>query len=227
MGNYGDHQQQAIRYNDATPAYIWYATTKSPLPTGEFASVATRPYDQQAYGDITVYAPVAYGHYNGMEFELERRFSKGFAYQILWNVGNSIWIGRDNVDVPGSDTVPSINTFLPGAVPSDFDARLRFLNYARGPNSLKHQIRWNYLWDVPVGAARSCWATPKASCNMWWAAGRSRDSETRGLPTGHCRPISTRRATLSKSTATSIRSRIAKADLLPGLSLVEWLHSRE
>ena len=57
VGNYGDKQQQAVRYNDATPAYIWYATHETPLPTGEFASVATRPYDQQAYGDITVYAP--------------------------------------------------------------------------------------------------------------------------------------------------------------------------
>lgn len=161
VGNYGDKQQQAIRYNDATPAYIWYATRKTPLPTGEFASVATRPYDQQAYGDITVYAPVAYGRYNGMEFELERRFSKGFAYQILWNVGNSIWIGRDNVDVPGSDTVPSINTFLPGAVPADFDARLRFLNYARGPNSLKHQIRWNFLLDVPVGQGKKLLGSAK------------------------------------------------------------------
>jgi hypothetical protein len=154
IGNYGDHQQQAVRFNDATPAYIWYATTGSALPIGEFSSVATRPYDRQAYGDITVYMPVAYGHYNGAQFELERRFNKGFGYQLLWNVGNSIWIGRDNVDVPGSDTVPSINTFLPGAVPTDFDARLRFLNYARGPNSLKHQIRWNFIVDVPVGKGK-------------------------------------------------------------------------
>jgi hypothetical protein len=155
VGNHGDKQQQAVRYNDSTPAYIWYATKKTPLPTGEFASVATRPYDQRAYGDITVYMPVAYGNYHGMQFELERRFSRGFAYQLLWNFGNSIWIGRDNVDVPGTDTVPSINTFLPGAVPADFDARLRFLNYARGPNTLKHQIRWNFLADLPFGRGKA------------------------------------------------------------------------
>jgi hypothetical protein len=50
--------------------------------------------------------------------------------------------------------VPSINTFLPGAVPADFDARLRFLNYARGPNTLKNQIRWNFVVDVPVGRGK-------------------------------------------------------------------------
>jgi hypothetical protein len=154
VGNYGDHQQQALQLNSATPAYIWYATTKSPLPTGPFASVATRPYDQQAYGDITVYSPLGYGHYDGVEMQLERRFSKGFGYQILWNIGNSMWIGRDNVDVPGSDNVPTINTFLPGAVPADFNQRLRFLNYARGPNTLKHQIRWNFILDVPVGRGK-------------------------------------------------------------------------
>src|SRR5262249_26376562 len=73
VGNYADKQQQAVRYNDVTPAYIWYASKKTPLPTGEFSSVATRPYDQQAYGDITAYTPVAYGSFHGMQLELERR----------------------------------------------------------------------------------------------------------------------------------------------------------
>ena len=85
VGNYGDKQQQEVHYNDATPDYIWYATTKTPLPTGPFANVATRPYDQQAYGNITLYAPTGYGWYNGVEVELERRFNKGLGFQIFWN----------------------------------------------------------------------------------------------------------------------------------------------
>ena len=39
----------------------------SQLPTGPFANVATRPYDQQAYGNITLYAPTGYGWFNGVE----------------------------------------------------------------------------------------------------------------------------------------------------------------
>ena len=89
IGNYGDKQQQEVHYNDATPDYIWYATTQTPLPTGAFANVATRPYDQQAYGNITLYAPTGYGRYNGVQVELERRFNKGFGFQIFWNHGNT------------------------------------------------------------------------------------------------------------------------------------------
>ena len=47
--------------------------------------------------------------------------------------------------------MPSINTFLPGAVSSDFDTRNHFLNYKRDPNTPKHQIRWNFIVEVPIG----------------------------------------------------------------------------
>lgn len=67
VGNYGDRQQQEVHYNDATPDYIWDVTTHTPLPTGPSANVATRPYDQQAYGNITLYAPTGYGRYNGVQ----------------------------------------------------------------------------------------------------------------------------------------------------------------
>src|SRR5262249_34396468 len=89
VGNYGDHQQQEVHYNDATPAYIWYATQKTALPVGAFSNVATRPYDQQAYGNITLYAPTGYGWYHGAQFEIEKRFSKGYSFQMIYNVGNT------------------------------------------------------------------------------------------------------------------------------------------
>ena len=41
-------------YNDETPDYIWFATQKTPLPTGQFASVARRSYDQTTYGNINL-----------------------------------------------------------------------------------------------------------------------------------------------------------------------------
>jgi hypothetical protein len=46
VGNYSGNIQQTTAYNDSTPSYIWYATRRTPLPTGEFSSVATRPFDQ-------------------------------------------------------------------------------------------------------------------------------------------------------------------------------------
>jgi hypothetical protein len=117
VGNHGGNQQQEIHYNDSTPAYIWYATRKTPLPGGEFSGVATRPYDQQAYGNITLYAPTGYSNYNGVEFQLERRFHKGVGFQIFYNVGNTLLINQDTDDTQGIESMPSINTFLPGRCP--------------------------------------------------------------------------------------------------------------
>ena len=52
--------------------------SKTPPPTGEFANVATRPYDQQVYGNVDNVKPPGFSWYNGIQFGIERRFSQGF-----------------------------------------------------------------------------------------------------------------------------------------------------
>jgi hypothetical protein len=154
IGNYGDRQQQWVNYNDATPEYIWYVTRRQPLPTGEFASVATRPYDQTTYGNINLFTTSGYGRYNGVQFELERRFSNGISFQTFWVIGNTLLVNRDTDDTQAADAVLGVNNFLPGAVPTDVDERNRFLNYKRDPNTPKHQFRWNFVVDLPFGAGK-------------------------------------------------------------------------
>jgi len=154
VGNYGDRQQQWTYYNEATPDYIWYVTRKEPLPTGAFASVATRPYDQQTYGSIDLFAATGYGRYNGFQFEFERRFSQGIAFQAFWVIGNTLLVNRDTDDTQAADAIMAVNQFLPGAVPADPQERNRFLNYKRDPNTPKHQFRWNFIVDLPVGRGK-------------------------------------------------------------------------
>ena len=151
VGNYGDKQQQWTYYNEETPGYIWYATRREPLPTGSFASVATRPYDQQTYGSIDLFAATGYGRYNGVQFEVERRFSNGIAFQAFWVIGNTLLVNRDTDETQAADAIMGVNQFLPGAVPADPQERNRFLNYKRDPNTPKHQFRWNFVVDLPVG----------------------------------------------------------------------------
>jgi hypothetical protein len=43
---------------------------------------------------------------------------------------------------------------MPGAVPTDLDARNKFLNYQRDINIPKHRVRWNWLVDLPVGRGK-------------------------------------------------------------------------
>jgi hypothetical protein len=151
VGNYGDKQQQWVDYNDSTPDYIWYVTRKEPLPTGEFSSVARRSYDQRTYGSINLFTASGYGRYNGAQFELERRYHRGLAFQVFWVIGNTILVNRDTDDTQSLDAVLGVNNFLPGAVPADVGQRNRFLNYKRDPNTPKHQVRWNFVADLPFG----------------------------------------------------------------------------
>jgi hypothetical protein len=142
VGNYSDNIQQTINYNDSTPAYIWYATRRTPLPTGEFSSVATRPFDQQVYGNVTDLASTGYSRWNGFQFEFERRYSKGIGFQAFYITGNTL---------AATNAVGSSNTFLPGSVPQDFDELNRFLNYQRDTTTPQHQVRWNWIADLPFG----------------------------------------------------------------------------
>ena len=41
---------QNLQYNNAPSTYVWQTTTGTALPTGTYASTATRPYDQTLWG---------------------------------------------------------------------------------------------------------------------------------------------------------------------------------
>ncbi|MGH9721716.1 MAG: carboxypeptidase-like regulatory domain-containing protein [Bryobacteraceae bacterium] len=154
VGNYGDRQQQWTYYNESTPDYIWYVTRKEPLPTGPFANVARRPYDSTTYGSIDLFDASGYGRYNGVQFELERRYANGFGFQTFWVIGNTILVNRDTDGTQAADAISALNQFLPGAVPSDPKERNHFLNYKRDPNTPKHQFRWNFIYDLPFGRGK-------------------------------------------------------------------------
>jgi hypothetical protein len=91
-----------------------------------------------------------YSNHHGFQLELERRYSNGLGFQVFWVTGNTLWSGS-SVD---SNSVPGDNTFLPGTVPVDRYERNRFLNYGRDTSTPKHQIRWNWIVDLPFGRGK-------------------------------------------------------------------------
>jgi hypothetical protein len=145
VGNHTGKVQQTVNFNDQVGSYIWYATRRQPLPTGEFASVATRPYDQQVYGTVNGYYSTGFTNYNGFQVELERRYNNGLGFQIFYVTGNVL---------AATAEVSDTTEFLPGTVPTDIEARNRFLNYARDITAPKHQVRWNWILDLPFGRGR-------------------------------------------------------------------------
>ena len=148
LGNHTDNILQVQHYNDSTPSYIWYATQKTPLPTGAFASVATRPYDQQVWGNVNEYRTTGWSNFHGAQFEVERRFHHGVGFQFFYVLANTLGAGS-------STSIPSQNTFLPGNTPGDFDSLNRFLNYRRDTTAPHHNIRWNWVAELPFGKGKA------------------------------------------------------------------------
>ena len=89
VGNHGYNLEQWAVFNQQPNNYIWFATTGQPLPTGAYASVARRSFDNQTYGDIQRYQKSGWSNFNGVQFELERRFSKGVGFQLFYVLGNA------------------------------------------------------------------------------------------------------------------------------------------
>ncbi|MCL5746404.1 MAG: TonB-dependent receptor, partial [Acidobacteria bacterium] len=132
VGNHNSNIPQRYSFNDNTPDYVWYVTQGTALPSGDFANVARRYYDQTVLGSVTEYRKVNYSNFNGMEFELQRRYSEGYAFQVFYVVGNAMAIN-------GSTT--AVNQYLPGTVPADFTDRMKLLQYARDTSIPKHRVR--------------------------------------------------------------------------------------
>jgi len=187
VGNHGDYLEQFYRYNESTPDYIWFVTTGQPLPTGPFANVARRAYDQTVYGTIEEYRKSGWSNYNGLQWELERRYSKGFGYQVFYVMGNNLAAGGQGFG--GTSIIPETNQFLPGLVPADIDARNRLINYQRDTSIPKHRVRWNWIADLPFGKGklmgRNAGRVLDGFIGGWQIAGiGTLRSNYFGLPTG-------------------------------------------
>jgi hypothetical protein len=152
VGNRSSNLEQFYRYNVGTPDYIWFATTRNPLPTGEFASVARNPFDANVYGNIEEYRMTGWGNYSGAQFEIERTYAQGIGVQLFYVVGNTTAAGGQGFG--GTSVLNEVNQFLPGAVPTDYDQRNRLLSYQRDTTVPKHRVRWNWIVDLPFGKGK-------------------------------------------------------------------------
>lgn len=152
VGTQGRNLEQYQVMNAAPGAYIWYVTTGQPLPTGAYAAVARRSFDKTTYGDIDIYRKSGFSNYVGLQLDVQRRFRQGLAFQWMYVMSNALTTGSGG---PLTSTrVPDPASFLPGAVPDDYDARNRFYNYHRDTGIPKHRMRWNVLFDMPFGHGR-------------------------------------------------------------------------
>lgn len=158
VGNHGAYQETYDSLNASIPAYIWYMTRGTQYPTGTYASALVRPLDSAAnpllpYGDLQEFRKDGWTNANGLQLELERRYSRGYGFQLIYNMMNTFkaaGIGLAGV----SAAVPPTWTYLPGAVPDDHQERMKLLLYQRDTLVPKHDVRWNWIADLPFGKGK-------------------------------------------------------------------------
>ena len=152
VGNHTGSLDMYFRYNENTPDYIHFVTKGEALPTGAFANVLRRPFDQSVYGTIEEYRKTGWSNYQGIQLELERRYNGGIGFQIFYNLNNSLIAGGTGYNA--SSIIPELNQFLPGTVPTDIEDRTRLFNYQRDTTLPKHRLRWNWVADLPFGKGK-------------------------------------------------------------------------
>jgi hypothetical protein len=149
VGNHGANLEQFYSYNNNPTDYIWFKTTGLPKPQGEYQPVARRPFDNTTFGTLNEFRKTGFSNYGGMEFEIERRYHKYVGLQLAYLVGNTLATTLSN-----QGSVPGVNEFLPGTVPTDYEERDRFLTYRRDTGIPKHRVKWNFLVDLPIGKGK-------------------------------------------------------------------------
>lgn len=151
IGTHGARMAQWNSYNDNPPTYVYYATTKNPAPTGQYASVVNRPFENTVLGTIQRYQKTGWSNDNSFQFEFEHRYSKGWAAQAYYVMSNAMRVAGDGWR---DDTLTGTNQFMPGIVPADDNARNRLLYYRRDTSIPKHRVNWNFLVDLPIGKGK-------------------------------------------------------------------------
>ena len=109
---HGSNLDQNYQYNNAPSTYVWETATGTTPPTGTYASVATRPYDQTTWGGNVISEKTGWSNDSALQLNYQRPFKKGFAYQIFYVYSRAFRVGgntfRDSILYPAADFAPGV-----------------------------------------------------------------------------------------------------------------------
>jgi hypothetical protein len=157
---HGENLDQNYLFNNAPSTYVWQVTTGTTPPTGTFAGVATRPYDQRTWGGITQSTKFGFSNDSALQFNYQRPYRRGFGYQVFYVRSRAFRVGgntfRDNTLYPAAN-------FAPGAIPQGMNVGTllepsrefnRWQNYRPDTAIPLHRVTFNGIVDVPFGKGR-------------------------------------------------------------------------
>jgi Carboxypeptidase regulatory-like domain/TonB dependent receptor len=157
---HGTNLDQNYEYNNAPSTYVWETETGTTPPTGTYAGVATRPYDNSTWGGNVISVKDGWSNDSALQLNYQRPFKKGFAYQVFYVYSRAFRVGgntfRDSIIYPAAD-------FAPGVLPANLDtgtilnpshALDRYENYHVDTAIPEHHLTFNGIVDVPVGKGK-------------------------------------------------------------------------
>ncbi len=151
VGNHTAYLDGYRSLNPTTSSYVWASNYGTALPTS--SAGASRPYDQ-TYGDIIETGKYGYSNYSGLQLELNRRFHKGFSYQVFYVINNAFSL----VDGSNQSTITTFNpasSYVSSQVAGLSQEQLdRLTNYKRDITIPKRRLSWNWVADIPVGKGK-------------------------------------------------------------------------
>jgi hypothetical protein len=107
-----------------------------------------KPYSQYL-GGLNILQTRDYSNYNGLQFQLEKRFSRGFLFQANYVFSKAL-------DVRSFD--PTFTTVATGggqsAAATPFDYHTPYLNYAPADFDNTHTVAGNWVYDLPFGRGK-------------------------------------------------------------------------
>ncbi|MDQ6675851.1 MAG: carboxypeptidase-like regulatory domain-containing protein [Acidobacteriota bacterium] len=157
---HGSNLDQNYSYNNAPSTYVYETVNGVVAPTGTYASVATRPYDQTVWGGNVMSVKTGFSNDSALQLNYQKQYRRGVAYQIFYVYSRAFRVGGNTFR--DSSLYPAAN-FLPGTLPAGLDpgtvlkpsqALNRYENYHVDTAIPEHHIQFNGILDMPVGKGK-------------------------------------------------------------------------
>jgi hypothetical protein len=161
VGNKATRQDSYDNWNASMPDYVW-VKTKQLLPlSGTIRNYGARPISQGPYGNLQEWRKDGWSTANGMTAEFERRFSKGFGFQIMYQFFNTHKAAGHGWYY--DSYVSPVASFLPAEQIPDRTKYMQTYLFKRDTNVPHDEVRWNWIVDLPFGKGKKI----AGNANRW------------------------------------------------------------
>jgi hypothetical protein len=161
IGNHGSNLEQRWRWNDPESEFNYQARTGLLRPTNPDLRRVNPNWTSGCCN-----APVQHNGYsntNSFQVEVQRRYSNGLAFQWFYTYAHAMTtsdtggfnFGSSGINTSGSGSAFAVpeNILIWGEPNLDEAERLR-LGYANSSEVPPQRMRWNGIWDIPVGKGK-------------------------------------------------------------------------